>query len=121
MNYQDPASANAASVNKAITLELAKQIQAVGGNPQDALQAGTFAPGNLDDNTGKGNTCDDASDAKGCIFTQNLLVPDATAEEIDAAVGGAAQSSGFVLSVLCGIFIHICTQIVGCRSRRLYC
>jgi len=92
--HQDPASANAASVNKAITLELAKQIDAVGGNPQDALKAGTFAPGNLNDNTGKGNTCDNANDPQGCIFTQNLLVPDATAAEIDAAVGGAAQSSG---------------------------
>jgi hypothetical protein len=44
---QDPASANAASVNKAITLELAKQIASVGGNPVDALKAGTFAPGKI--------------------------------------------------------------------------
>ncbi|RDB17940.1 hypothetical protein Hypma_000906 [Hypsizygus marmoreus] len=88
--HQDPASANAASINKAITLELARQIQAVGGNPQDALKAGTFAPGDLNDATAKGNTCDDANDANGCIFTLNLLVPDATPEEIDAAVAGAA-------------------------------
>ncbi|TFK40576.1 hypothetical protein BDQ12DRAFT_770049 [Crucibulum laeve] len=88
--HQDPASANAAAVNKAITLELAKQIQAVGGDPQDALKAGTFAPGNVNDATGKGNSCDDLGDAAGCIFTKNLLVPDATPEEIDAAVAGAA-------------------------------
>lgn len=44
-----------------ITLALAKQIAFIGGNPQDALQAGTFAPGGVSDNTGKGNTCDDAN------------------------------------------------------------
>jgi hypothetical protein len=86
--HQDPASSNAASVNKAITLELAKQIAAVGGDPQLALKSGTFAPGNLNDATAKGNTCDDQNDTVGCIFTQNLLVPDATADEINAAVGG---------------------------------
>lgn len=85
---QDPASTNAAAVNKAITLELAKQIHTVGGDPQDALKAGTFAPGDLNDNTAKGNTCNDANDPNGCIFTLNLLVPDATAAEIDAAVAG---------------------------------
>ncbi|KAJ6619449.1 hypothetical protein B0H10DRAFT_2433352 [Mycena sp. CBHHK59/15] len=86
--HQDPASTNAAAVNKAIVLELAKQIAAVGGNPQDALQSGTFAPGNTGDTTGKGNSCDTSD----CIFTENLLVEDATAAEISAAVAG--QSSG---------------------------
>lgn len=57
------------------------------------MKAGTFAPGSLSDSTGKGNTCDDANDPNGCIFTQNLLVPDATAAEIDAAVGSAASSA----------------------------
>jgi len=88
--HQDPASANAAATNKAIVLELAKQIAAVGGNPQDALKSGTFKPGNLNDSTGKGNTCDTENDTEGCIFSQNLLVDDATAAEITAAVGGAA-------------------------------
>ncbi|KAF7320791.1 hypothetical protein HMN09_00165500 [Mycena chlorophos] len=88
--HQDPASTNAAAVNKAIVLTLAQQIASVGGDPQDALKSGTFAPGNVGDSTGKGNTCDDANDATGCIFTQNLLVPDATADEINAAVGGSA-------------------------------
>jgi hypothetical protein len=71
-------------------LELAKQIQAVGGDPQDALKSGTFAPGSLSDDTGRGNTCDNANDPVGCIFTLNLLVDDATAAEIEAAVGGTA-------------------------------
>ncbi|KAF4590098.1 hypothetical protein EYR40_009502 [Pleurotus pulmonarius] len=86
--HQDPASDNAAAVNKAITLELAKQIASVGGDPLDALKAGTFAPGQIGDPTARGNTCDDANDPNGCIFTLNLLVPDATPEEIQAAVAG---------------------------------
>ncbi|KAJ7119816.1 hypothetical protein C8R44DRAFT_788896 [Mycena epipterygia] len=94
--HQDPASPNAAATNKAIVLELAKQIAAVGGDPQDALKSGTFAPGNLADNTGKGNTCDVATDATGCIFTQNLLVEDATASEIAAAVAGSAGTTAAV-------------------------
>lgn len=91
---QDPASANAAEVNKAITLELAKQIHAVGGDPQDALKSGTFAPGKLNDPTAAGNTCDDANDPNGCIFTLGLLVPDATVAEIDAAVNGVGGGTG---------------------------
>ncbi|KAJ7347175.1 hypothetical protein DFH08DRAFT_158280 [Mycena albidolilacea] len=91
--HQDPASTNAAAVNKAIVLELAKQIASVGGNPQDALKSGTFAPGNPNDSTGKGNTCDDANDAIGCIVSQNLLVPDATADEINSAVAGVSAAT----------------------------
>ncbi|KAH9480455.1 hypothetical protein JR316_0007055 [Psilocybe cubensis] len=91
--HQDPASTNAKAVNKAITLELAKQIAKVGGNPQDALKSGTFAPGRLDDATAKGNTCDDLNDPVGCIFTQNRLVEDATAAEINAAVAGTGTGT----------------------------
>ncbi|KAJ7763066.1 hypothetical protein B0H16DRAFT_1883924 [Mycena metata] len=65
-SFQDPASPNAAAVNKAIVLELAKQIASIGGNPQDALRSGTFAPGNT---------------------------ADATADEINAAVAGAAPAA----------------------------
>ncbi|TCD70909.1 hypothetical protein EIP91_001218 [Steccherinum ochraceum] len=90
--HQDPASNNAASVNKNITLELAKQINSVGGNALDAIQSGTFAPGDPNDNTGKGNSCDDANDAQGCIFTQNLLVADASEDEINAAIGASNQT-----------------------------
>ncbi|KAF9046319.1 hypothetical protein BJ165DRAFT_1144497 [Panaeolus papilionaceus] len=89
--HQDPASNNAAATNKAITLELARQIAKVGGNPQDALKSGTFAPGDPNDRTGKGNTCDDLDDPVGCIFTKNLLVEDATAAEINAAVAGVRK------------------------------
>jgi len=91
--HQDPASTGAAAGNKAIVLALAKQIASIGGNPQDALKSGTFAPGKIGDPTAKGNTCDVADDTAGCIFTQNLLVDDATADEIDAAVKGVASSA----------------------------
>ncbi|KAK7469142.1 hypothetical protein VKT23_003632 [Stygiomarasmius scandens] len=92
--HQDPASDNAATVNKNIVLELAKQIAAVGGDPVDALKSGTFAPGQIGDPTAAGNTCDDANDPNGCIFTQNLLVPDATEDEINAAVAGVSAGAG---------------------------
>jgi hypothetical protein len=94
--HQDPASAGAAAINKKITLELAKQIAKIGGNPLDALKSGTFKPGDVNDNTGKGNTCDDANDKVGCIISQNLIVNDATPAEISAAVagnGGAAVAA----------------------------
>jgi hypothetical protein len=80
--HQDPASNGAAAKNKAITLELAKQIKAVGGDPLDAIRSGTFAPGKIDDPTAKGNTCNDKNDPDGCIFSLNSLVPDASEEEI---------------------------------------
>jgi hypothetical protein len=91
--HQDPASSGAAATNKAITLALAKQIAAVGGDPQQALQSGTFAPGSTSDTTGKGNSCDVEDDTIGCIVSQNLLVEDATAEEITAAVAGISSSN----------------------------
>ncbi|THH20544.1 hypothetical protein EW146_g821 [Bondarzewia mesenterica] len=96
--HQDPASTNAAATNKAIVLELATQIVSIGGDPQLALQSGTFAPGDINDTTGKGNTCDDANDVEGCIFTQNLLVDDATADEINAAVAGVSSSSAVAVT-----------------------
>ncbi|KAL8808006.1 MAG: hypothetical protein Q9200_004448 [Gallowayella weberi] len=86
--HQDPASPGAAEHNKAVTLELAKQIASVRGDPQEALKSGTFAPGDVNDPTAKGNSCDTLDDESGCIFTQTLLVEDATAEEINAAVAG---------------------------------
>ncbi|KAF8644535.1 hypothetical protein AX16_008411 [Volvariella volvacea WC 439] len=91
--HQDPASNNAAAINKDITLELARQIAAVGGNPVDAILSGTFAPGDINDPTGRGNSCDDLDDPVGCIFTKNLLVPDATEDEIQAAVAGVSSPS----------------------------
>lgn len=88
--HQDPASNGAAALNKAIVLELAKQIAAIGGDPLEALKTGTFAPGTIGDPTAAGNTCDDANDAAGCIFSQNLIVFDASEAEITAAVAGVA-------------------------------
>ncbi|KAF4633194.1 hypothetical protein G7Y89_g4925 [Cudoniella acicularis] len=92
--HQDPASTGAAATNKAIVLALAQQLQSIGADPQEALLSGTFAPGSLTDSTGKGNTCDVVDDVEGCIFSQNLLVDDATAAEITAAVAGVAAGSG---------------------------
>lgn len=71
---------------------MAKQIASVGGDPQDTLKSGTFAPGNPDNNTGAGNTCDVQNDTEGCILTQNLLVEDASADEIAAVAGIAAAT-----------------------------
>lgn len=86
--HQDPASANAAATNKAIVLALAKQLAAIGADPLLALESGTFAPGSLTDNTGKGNSCDTADDEPGCILSQRLLVLDASEAEISSAVAG---------------------------------
>ncbi|KAI7784582.1 hypothetical protein LA080_009819 [Diaporthe eres] len=93
--HQDPASAEA-SGNKQIALDVATQLASIGADPNLAIQTGTFAPGNKGDNTGAGNTCDDANDAVGCILSQNLLVADVTEDEIAAAVksGGAAAGAG---------------------------
>ncbi|KAJ4501440.1 hypothetical protein C8R41DRAFT_892569 [Lentinula lateritia] len=90
--HQDPASTGAAAINKAIVLTLAQQIASIGGEPQDALKSGTFAPGTLGDPTAAGNTCDNIVD-EGCINADNKLVEDATADEINAAVSGVAASS----------------------------
>ncbi|KAM0750954.1 hypothetical protein T439DRAFT_243746 [Meredithblackwellia eburnea MCA 4105] len=98
IRHQDPASSGAAAINKQATLGLAVLIAGVGGDPQEALKSGTFAPGTIGDPTAKGNSCDDANDPVGCIFTQNLLVEDATAAEISAAVGSGGTGSGTATS-----------------------
>lgn len=98
--HQDPASAEA-SGNKQIALDVATQLASIGADPNLAIQTGTFAPGDKGDNTGAGNTCDDANDAVGCIISQNLLVADVTEDEIAAAVksgGGAAAGAGAAAS-----------------------
>ncbi|KAF2260768.1 hypothetical protein CC78DRAFT_536160 [Lojkania enalia] len=93
--HQDPASDGAAELNKEITLELARQIASIGGNPLDALEASTFAPGEIGDPTAAGNTCNDENDPAGCINTLGLRVDDASEDEILAAVqdiDGAADA-----------------------------
>ncbi|PGH01639.1 hypothetical protein GX51_05081 [Blastomyces parvus] len=84
--HQDPASAGAAEINKQIALDLAVQIASIGGDPLLAIESGTFAPGDVNDATGTGNTCNTEGDEQGCIFTENLLVPDVTEDEINAAL-----------------------------------
>ena len=75
-------------------MNLAVQIAAVGGDPTDAIKSGTFAPGTIGDPTAAGHTCDTQNDPTGCIFTQNLLVPDLTADDIASAVAAAGGSAG---------------------------
>ncbi|KAM0330107.1 hypothetical protein ACHAQA_004279 [Verticillium albo-atrum] len=90
--HQDAAGPGALAGNKAITLALAKQLALIGGDPLLALESGTFVAGDLNDNTGAGNSCDNADDPVGCIFTQRLLLLDATPDEINAAVQGIAPT-----------------------------
>ncbi|RSM18114.1 hypothetical protein CDV31_003036 [Fusarium ambrosium] len=90
--HQDAASENAGALNKAITLELAKQLAGIGADPNLALLSGTFAPGDTGDATGKGNSCDTEEPELGCIFSEKLLVLDATEDEIAAAVADVAQT-----------------------------
>ena len=87
--HQDPASDNAATINFNIVLNLAVQIASIGGDPTLALQSGTFAPGDTNDSTASGNTCDDPNDAEGCIYSQGLLVEDASVDDIASAVTAA--------------------------------
>lgn len=47
----------------------------------------------IGDPTGAGNTCDVADDPVGCIISQNLLVPDVSEDEINAAVAGIAVNA----------------------------
>jgi hypothetical protein len=108
--HQDPASEGAQQININIVIVLAQQIVNIGGDPLAALESGTFAPGEIGDPTAAGNTCDDADDAVGCIFTQNLLVEDLSPEELLAAITGAtavdtatATDVGFTLSTVIGI------------------
>ncbi|KAJ4327249.1 hypothetical protein N0V84_002379 [Fusarium piperis] len=90
--HQDAASENAGALNKAITLELAKQLAGIGADPNLALLSGTFAPGDTNDGTGKGNSCDTEEPELGCIFSEKLLVLDASEDEIAAAVSDVAQT-----------------------------
>ncbi|PGH05006.1 hypothetical protein AJ79_06892 [Helicocarpus griseus UAMH5409] len=87
--HQDPASEGAAELNRQIALDLAAQIASIGGDPLQAIDSGTFEPGDVNDPTGAGNTCDTEGDEEGCIFTLNLLVPDVSEDEINSAVAEA--------------------------------
>ncbi|EUC51318.1 hypothetical protein COCMIDRAFT_31456 [Bipolaris oryzae ATCC 44560] len=94
--HQDPAADGAQALNKQIAEELARQIASIGGDPSLANEASTFAPGEIGDPTGAGNTCDDATDDAGCINTLGLRVDDLSEAEIAAAVAdvkGAANGA----------------------------
>ncbi|EMD66560.1 hypothetical protein COCSADRAFT_83905 [Bipolaris sorokiniana ND90Pr] len=94
--HQDPAADGAQALNKQIAEELARQIASIGGDPSMANEASTFAPGEIGDPTGAGNTCDDATDDAGCINTLGLRVDDLSEAEIAAAVAdvkGAAKGA----------------------------
>jgi hypothetical protein len=67
LQHQDPASDGAADHNRAVVLELARQISLIGGNVTLATDAGTFAPGTEGDS--KGNSCNQSD----CIYEQNRL------------------------------------------------
>ncbi|KAJ3117190.1 hypothetical protein HDU96_007618, partial [Phlyctochytrium bullatum] len=61
--HQDPAADGATAENKAIEIEVGRRIFALGGFSAEqatnlALQTATFAPGDRNDFTFKGNTCD---------------------------------------------------------------
>ncbi|KAG8735778.1 hypothetical protein FRC10_010161 [Ceratobasidium sp. 414] len=92
--HQDPAAVGATVGNRAIVFELARQIKAIGGDPQDALKTGTFKPGSVNDPTAKGNSCNIVGDPIGCIFSQSLMAQDVTPEEIIAVVGGTPNGGG---------------------------
>lgn len=92
--HQDPAGDGAQELNKQIAAELARQIAAIGGDPLMANEASTFAPGEIGDPTGAGNTCDDANDDAGCINSLKLRVDDLSEDEIAAAVAGAGAGVG---------------------------
>jgi hypothetical protein len=81
--HQDPASQGAAEGNKAVTLELAKQIALIGGDAVEALKSGTFQPGDLNDSSGKGNTC---------TFSSISEIPRATVVEVKEWGASGTQS-----------------------------
>ena len=90
--HQDPAGEGAQDLNKEIAAELARQIASIGGDPSLANEASTFEPGELDDPTAAGNTCNDENDDEGCINSLGLRVDDLSDEEILAAVADVGQA-----------------------------
>ncbi|KKY31566.1 hypothetical protein UCDDA912_g08487 [Diaporthe ampelina] len=117
--HQDPASDEAAG-NKQIALDVATQLASIGADPNLAIQTGTFAPGDKNDNTGAGNTCDDADDAVGCIISQNLLVADVTEDEIAAAVAGVSAGAGAASNATADAVVSNSTAAAsGCTKRRV--
>ncbi|CAO2654146.1 Nn.00g108790.m01.CDS01 [Neocucurbitaria sp. VM-36] len=92
--HQDPAGEGAQALNKEIAAELARQIAAIGGDPLQANLASTFEPGQLDDPTAAGNTCNDENDDAGCINSLGLRIDDLSEDEVAAAVADVNQAAG---------------------------
>lgn len=111
--HQDPASPSARSNNKAVVLELARQIALMGGDPVVALDSGTFSPSDVQD--ARGNSCN----TDDCIFQQGLLVNDASNQEIFDYVGNCVSTSrlshhsnGSLANVLFSVTIMLPTTYV---------
>jgi len=86
--HQDPASPGAKEHNRAVTLELARQISLIRGNPLQALDSGTFAPGVVGSSNAVGNSCNDPD----CIFIQESLVRDTTERQIIDYIDGCVPT-----------------------------
>ncbi|KAI5457177.1 hypothetical protein BGZ63DRAFT_337044, partial [Mariannaea sp. PMI_226] len=84
--HQDASWRDAGALNKAIVLELARQLASIGADPELALLSGTFAASGVSTIQSLNNYCDNEDLSLGCIFSQNLLVLDASRNEIAIAV-----------------------------------
>lgn len=58
--------------------ESRRDLISILGNPVDALNSGTFSPGDLSSDDKVGNSCNTAD----CIFDSNRLVRDASESEV---------------------------------------
>lgn len=67
----------------------------------DALYSGTFAPGDLNTQNAAGKSCN----TDDCIYSDNLLIRDASPAEIDDYVEYCVQT-GVLLNYLYSIFIQ---------------
>lgn len=118
--HQDPASPNSHTNNKGVVLELARQIAFVGGmslpphlsrllfipkigDPIDAINSGTFAPGDLNSQNAAGNSCN----ADDCIFDNDLLVRDASPAEIMDYVADCVETGSVPTSFACSSFLTL--------------
>jgi len=105
VQHQDPASDGAADHNRAVVLELARQISLIGGNATLATDAGTFAPG-------PGNICDDPN----CIYEQNRLQMLVSDDEIASYVGQCVSTLTVSVTVTASATQTKSTQAAATQS-----
>ncbi|KAG0141369.1 hypothetical protein CROQUDRAFT_98869 [Cronartium quercuum f. sp. fusiforme G11] len=87
IRHQDAASKGADEINKKSTLSVAKSLKMIDADFLTAIDVGTFKAGDTSDPTAAGFSCNkQGGSGKGCIVDNNLLVIDATVEEINKAV-----------------------------------